>query len=143
MTRLLLITPDDVLAQAYRLRFQKAGYEIEREVNPNTGLLKARRWQPEIIVTDLLLPGISGLDVLKWLRDVPWLVKVPVVMLVERTVEPDMLAQCRRWGAAACLQKDQLSLHDVIARVREILPPAPVAEQPASAIASDHSNGRA
>jgi len=114
MSKLLLISHDDVLARAYTVRLKRAGFEVEHRTTGREGLAWARQWNPEVIVLELVLPGMHGLDVLKLLRDVPWLAKVPVVVLIEHTMRRDVLEECRMWGAASFLEKDVQSLDEII-----------------------------
>jgi len=125
MPKLLVITPDDVLAMAYRARLARVGFEVERRATGREGLFKARHWCPDVIVLDLTLPGMRGLDVLKSLRDVPWLVRVPAVLLVERAMERDLLEQCLLWGAHSVLHKDTCSVQEFVAHLQTVVPSSP------------------
>ena len=121
MAKLLLITHDDVLARAYRTHLARAGFEVEQVTTGHDGLLRARQWIPDLIVLDLLLPGMHGLDVLKWLRDVPWLVPVHVILLIERTIARDVLDECLLWGAGSYLYKDASTPQDLLEHLRHVL----------------------
>ena len=123
--KLLLITHDDLLAKAYGARLSTAGFEVERCRTGHEGLAKARRWTPDLILLDATLPGMHGLDVLKWLRDVPWLVTVRVVLLIERTLARAVLDECVLWGAGSYLSKDTCSLDELVAHLRGLPPPSP------------------
>lgn len=131
MPKLLLITHDAVLARAYTVRLAKLGFTIDHQRTGHEGLVRARQWPPELILLDLALPGLNGLDVVKSLRDVPWLVQVPVVLLIERTLEPSVLAECLLWGATSAFPKDTGSLQELVTHVNEILKTHP-APPPAS-----------
>ena len=135
--KLLLITHDPVLAKAYRAHLTRAGFDVEHCSIGHEGLAKARRWNPDLIILDLVLPGLHGLDVLKWLRDVPWLVKVPVILLIERTLERAVLDECVMWGAGSFLHKDVCTLQELVAHVHATLqpgapPPLPTSEPAAN-----------
>ena len=88
--------------------------------------MRARQWTPELVLLDLALPGMSGLEVVKSLRDVPWLVKVPVVLLIERTLDSVVLDECLLWGATSAFRKDTGSLPELVAHVNEILKTHPL-----------------
>ena len=124
MAKLLLITHDDLLADAYRACLSAAGFDTEHARTGHEGLAKARRGTPDLILLDLTLPGMHGLDVLKWLRDVPWLITVHVVLLIEHTLAREVLNECLLWGAGSYLHKDTCSLDDLIAHLQKIPPPA-------------------
>lgn len=119
--KLLLITADTALACALGARLSRTGYEIEHCTSGRAGLTRARQQAPELIVLDVMLPGMNGLTVLKWLRDVPWLHKVPVVLLIERTLERETLNECLFWGAAGYLEKDACPIQEMASGVETIL----------------------
>ena len=125
MAKLLLISHDEVLVKAYRARLRRVGYDIEHRATGHDGLVKARQWSPDLILLDLRLPGMHGLDVLKSIRDVPWLVKVHVVLLIERTLAREVLDECLLWGAGSYLQKDVCSLDELVTHLCAICIPAP------------------
>ncbi len=125
MAKLLIITHDELLAKAYVAHLsRREGFSVEHRPTAQSGLRHARVWKPELILLDLTLPGLHGLDVLKWLSDVPRLVKIPVVLLVERTMQPEVLAECRRWGIHSTLDKDTCSLERLVAHLHDVLEPA-------------------
>ncbi len=120
MTKLLMMIHDPVLARAYKARFAKAGFEMEHRATAHDGLARARQWTPDIILLDLTLPGIHGLDVLKMLRDVPWLIRVHVVLLIERTLAQNTLDECLLWGADSYLYKDATPVDDVVSHLQSV-----------------------
>lgn len=105
---------------AYRARLTRAGFDVERRATGHEGLFRARHWRPDLIVLDLVLPGMNGLDVLKSLRDVSWLVRVPVVLLVERATEHHLIEQCLLWGAHSVLYKETCSVQEFVAHLQAI-----------------------
>lgn len=119
--KILLIIHDEVLATAYRARLARAGFELEHARVAHEGLATARRWKPDLILVDLMLPGLHGLDVLKWLRDVPWLIKIPVVVLIERPLAPEIVDECQVWGADSFLHKDTCSLQELVDHLHAVL----------------------
>lgn len=124
MAKLLLITHDALLAKAYRARLGRAGFDIEHCHTGHEGLVKARQWTPDLIVLDLTLPGMHGLDVLKSLRDVPWLVQIHVVLLIEQALDRETLNECLLWGAGSYLEKDRCSLQEFVTHLQTVAPPA-------------------
>ena len=124
MATVLLITADPVLARAYRARLTTAGFESAVCTSGHEGLAKAHAWSPDVILLDLVMPGMHGLDVLKALRDVPWVIKSHVTMLVDHTLTPDTLDECLFWGAGSFLRKDTGSAGDLLDHLAKIVPRA-------------------
>jgi DNA-binding response OmpR family regulator len=132
--RVLIVTADPVLARAYRARLIRNGYETQVCTSGHDGLAQAHQASPEIIALDLVMPGMHGLDVLKALRDVPWVVTSHVVMLVDHTLTAETLEECLFWGAGSFLRKDSSSAEDLVAHLKKI--PARAKPSPAVAVTS-------
>lgn len=120
--RLLIVTHDAMLASAYQARFVKEKFDVDCRSTAHEGLARARQWTPQIILLDIALPGLHGLDVLKSMRDVPWLSKTHVVLLVEHTLQRSVIDDCLLWGASSVLSKDVCPIGEVVAHLRSILP---------------------
>ena len=114
MATILLVTHDDVLASAYKARLTREGFTVEWCRSGNDALTLGKQCHPDVLMLDLALAGMHGLDVLKWLTDVPALVKVPVLLLVEHTIAHETVEECLFWGARRTLQKDLASLSEVV-----------------------------
>lgn len=124
--RVLVITHDELLAIAYRARLMREQFAVECRATAREGLARARQWSPHVILLDVTLPGMNGLDVLKSLHDVPWLSQTHVVLLVERALSRSVLDECRLWGAGSFLAKDVCPIGEVVAHLRTILQSLPV-----------------
>ena len=124
MATTLLVTADPVLARAYRACLTRAGYSVQVSTSGHDGLARAHQWSPDVLALDLVMPGMHGLDVLKALRDVPWVVKSHVVMLVDHTLTPETLNECLFWGTGSFLRKDTASIDDVLRHLAKIRPAA-------------------
>lgn len=80
MERLLLVEDDKQLSGMYAQKFQKEGFDVTIAQTGSDGIQVARGNDFDIIVLDLMLPGISGVDVLEILRSDERTVKTPVVV---------------------------------------------------------------
>jgi DNA-binding response OmpR family regulator len=134
MPRVLIVTADPMLARAYRARLVREGYDAHVCATGHDGLAIAHQTSPEIIMLDLVMPGMHGLDVLKALRDVPWVVTSHVVMLVDHTLTAETLEECLFWGAGSFVRKDSSSAGDLVAHLKKI--PARPKATPAAAVPS-------
>lgn len=125
MRRILVVEDNAALAEGLRLNLAHDGYDVRLESSGEKGLGTARSWDPDLMVLDLMLPGIEGIDVLRTLRDEGR--DVPVLILSARGSEADRLRGFRH-GADDYVVKP-FSLPELLARVAAMLrrhgPPTP------------------
>lgn len=109
--------PDIVALVVYHLA--KEGYRVSSASNGSEALATARRERPSLIVLDLMLPGLSGFEVLEQLRDDEATAGIAVLMLTARKEEPDRIKGLSL-GADDYLTKP-FSPQELVLRVRAIL----------------------
>jgi DNA-binding response OmpR family regulator len=81
MPRILIIEDNQLLANTYRSAFSQAGFTVDVAGDGHAGIAAALAAPPEIILLDLMLPKLSGLEVLRRLRADARLALVPVLVL--------------------------------------------------------------
>lgn len=79
--RILLVDDDGLVLRIYRDGLMRLGFEVETADGGMAGLKAMRTVQPDLVVLDLMMPGLSGVDVLRLLRAQPDLACVPVVVM--------------------------------------------------------------
>lgn len=87
MTRVLVIEDSSDLAEGLRFNLELEGYSVKVAEDGNTGLAAAREWEPDLVILDLMLPGIDGYQVLRSLRADGR--QTPVLILSARGEESD------------------------------------------------------
>ena len=92
MARILVIEDDRVQRFAAVRALQAAGHDVVEAVDGNDGLAMARAAQPELVVCDVRMPGIDGIDLLRWIRGRAELAGIKVIMLTAVTSRDAMLA---------------------------------------------------
>ena len=112
----LVVDDEEAIAEAVRARLESEGYRVVVAADGAQALDAAEREQPDLVVLDLMLPGMDGLEVCKRLQRDRW---VPVLMLTARTEEADKVAGFAV-GADDYLTKP-FSLRELAVRVRAIL----------------------
>jgi two-component system response regulator MtrA len=115
--RLLLVEDNADLAEGLRYNLEREGYEVRVEGDGPTGLTAAQKWRPDLVLLDLMLPGMSGFDVLQALRAGGS--TVPVIIVSARGEEADKVRGFR-------LDADQyvtkpVGLLELLERVRALL----------------------
>lgn len=114
--RVLVVEDDVKTAEIVRMYLEKDGYSVTTAYDGKEGLNAARADQPDLIVLDLLLPGLSGLEVCRTLRSQS---AVPIIMLTALSTEPDKLNGLDL-GADDYVTKP-FSPRELTARVRAVL----------------------
>jgi DNA-binding response OmpR family regulator len=80
MKKILIIEDDQIVANVYRNKLAVEGYVAEVAPDGESGLKVMRTFKPELILIDLMLPGISGVDVIKEIRTEQEFSKVPIIV---------------------------------------------------------------
>lgn len=114
--RILVIEDEADLRRTLRLNLKDQGYKVTIAADGRDGLDKARAKAPDLIVLDLMLPGLDGLSLMRALRQES---DVPVLMLTARTAEIDKIIGLES-GADDYLTKP-FSLGELLARIRALL----------------------
>jgi len=89
MSRLLIVEDDSDIAALVAHYAGKAGHEIEHVTSGTEGLARVRSTRPDLVILDLMLPGLSGLLVCEAMRADPELAVIPIIMLTARADETD------------------------------------------------------
>lgn len=81
MPKIAIIEDDPAISQMYRIKFEAEGYSVETAENGVLGLKLAETMQPDIILLDLMMPEMSGHEMLIKLRSTAWGKPIKVVIL--------------------------------------------------------------
>lgn len=118
--RILLVEDDASLAAVYRARLELEGFDIKEVHNGEDALSAAVSYRPDLILLDVMMPKISGFDVLDILRNTPDTTNVRVIMLTALS-QPKDKERAEQLGADDYLVKSQVVIGDVVERVRHHL----------------------
>lgn len=125
MTKVLLVEDDLSLREVYTARLQAENFQISVASNGEEALATAVKEMPDLVILDVMMPRISGFDVLDILRSTPETAKVKVIMMTALSA-PEDKERGEKLGVDEYLVKSQVSLEDVVATIRKVLnlPPA-------------------
>jgi DNA-binding response OmpR family regulator len=129
MERILIVDDQEELLSGLAVNFRREGYEVLTATQGGAGLSLALKERPDLIILDVMLPGMSGLDVCRELRRTG--VETPIIMLTARSEEIDRVLGLEI-GADDYLTKP-FSLRELFARVRTRLRRRPAAAVPSPA----------
>src|SRR5436190_23412819 len=112
----LVVDDEEAIAEAVRARLASEGFRVVVATDGPQAIEKHRAERPDLVVLDLMLPGMDGLEVCQEIQRDDW---VPVLMLTARTEEADKVAGFAV-GADDYLTKP-FSMRELTARVRAII----------------------
>lgn len=118
--RILIIEDDFFIRDLYVRQFMKDGYEIDTAENGNDGIVKAEEQKPDAILLDIMLPKVSGLEVLKKLKSNPT-TKPSLVVLLTNLSEDDTIKQGFELGAEGYLIKSAYTPEQVVKEVAKLM----------------------
>ncbi len=119
MKTILVVDDEPGIVQIARDYLDRAGFRVVTAGDGPSALRQARAERPSLLVLDLMLPGLDGLDVTRALRQDPATRKLPIIMLTARVEEADRLVGLEL-GADDYITKP-FSPRELVARVRAVL----------------------
>ena len=138
MSKVMVVEDDASLREIYGIRITAEGYDVVSAGDGEEALAMAVREKPDLILSDVMMPKISGFDMLDILRTTPETANIKVIMMTALSAE-DQRQRGERLGADRYLVKSQVGIEDVINTIHEVLGDraAPVAPEPAAPVAAD------
>ena len=114
--RILVVEDETSIADAVAARLRSEGYDVKLAADGPSGVEAAARWEPDLVLLDLMLPGLDGLEVCRQIQKDR---HVPVLMVTARDDETDLVIGLAV-GADDYLTKP-FSMRELVARVQAIL----------------------
>lgn len=116
--KVLVVDDDASLVKMLNIRLWAEGYDTELAVNGTTAITLAREHQPDIILLDIAMPGVTGVDVIEKLESTDDGKEIPIIIM---TAYPHMVEMVKSHPAVKdCLIKP-FDLPKLVARIKEIL----------------------
>ena len=118
--KILLVEDDMALSAVYRSRLEIEGFDVREANNGEDALSATVEYRPDLILLDVMMPKISGFDVLDILRNTPETANVRIIMLTALS-QPKDKEHAESLGVDDYLVKSQVVIGDVVARVKHHL----------------------
>lgn len=119
MSRILLIDDDFNLLQMVKLMLERVGHQVEISKDGERGIALAAQNQPDVAIIDVMMPGLSGYDVIRKLRTDPQTARIPIIILTARS-QPMDKEMALEAGANAFLSKP-VTANELVDRVDAVL----------------------
>jgi DNA-binding response OmpR family regulator len=135
MAKVLLVEDDNNLREIYEARLQAEGYETATASDGEQALVVAKEAKPDLVISDVMMPKISGFEMLDILRNTDGLKDVKVIMLTALGQAEDK-TRADQLGADKYLVKSQVTLEDIVKTAHQLLDDPGAAATPAAAVAT-------
>lgn len=119
MPKILVIDDEKDIVELISYNLEKEGFSVLKAYDGETALQRVKAQKPDLIILDLMLPEISGLEVCKAVRNNPATANLPIIMLTAKAEEVDKIIGLEM-GADDYITKP-FSIKELIARVRAML----------------------
>jgi len=117
---LLIVDDDAFITAAYRSRFQAEGYLVEVAPNGGVALSLLKTIQPDVVLLDLQMPGVTGVEILKQIRAAPATRTTPVIVF-SNTYIASLVEDAWKAGASRVVSKTSCTANQLVETVRSTL----------------------
>lgn len=120
MPKIAIVEDDQAISQMYRFKFEADGFEVETAENGELGLELIEKMKPDIILLDLMMPQMTGDEMLAAMRKTAWGKNIKVVILTNKG-EQEIPATVKELGVSAVILKADMTPRQVEEVVQEQL----------------------
>ena len=119
--KILIVDDEQIFRDSLASKFVSTGFEALTAKNGEEGLEVALENHPDLILLDILMPKVNGLEMLVNLREDQWGAEVPVIMLTNKEADDEILSQITSQNPSFYLIKADCSLEEIFDKVDEVL----------------------
>lgn len=120
MPTIAIIEDDQAISQMYRIKFEAEGYKVETAENGKLGLALAESVKPDIILLDLMMPEMTGDEMLALMRKTEWGKNIKVIILTN-VGEQELPEKVKELGVRAVILKADMTPRQVAELVKQQL----------------------
>jgi len=120
MPKIAIIEDDQAISQMYRFKFEAEGFTVETADNGKRGLELAENMKPDIILLDLMMPEMTGDEMLDRLRKTDWGKDIKVIILTN-VGEQELPARVKELGVSGIILKADMTPRQVAEMVKKQL----------------------
>lgn len=118
--KILLVEDDDSLSTMYLTRLEGEGFDVRRVANGEDALASAMDYRPDLVLLDIMMPKVSGFDVLDILRNTPETANLRIIVLTALSQDSDR-KKAEDLGVDDYLVKSQVTIADVVDKIKQQL----------------------
>lgn len=118
--KILIVEDDMYINKMYQLKLNLEGYQVEIAENGRIGVEKAKRFKPNIMLLDILMPEMDGFEVLKAVKEDKSTKDIPV-LIMSNLGQEDHIQKGKELGAIGYIVKTQYTPAKVVETIKEVL----------------------
>lgn len=118
MDKILIIEDDEIVSAIYKDKLQAEGYDVEVAHDGESGYLNVTIFEPDLLLLDMMIPKLSGVEILKLLRENDAFKNLPIIAF---SGSDELLDVAKRLGVTRTLSKGELLPNQIVARITEVL----------------------
>lgn len=119
MKKILYIEDDKTIADIFHKRFTEEGYKVSIYDNGEDGLRAILDFKPDMVITGILMPKVSGFDVIYILKNTPETKHIPIVVLSALSRQED-IDKAKELGAIDYMVMSEVLVKDVLRRINKL-----------------------
>jgi DNA-binding response OmpR family regulator len=118
--KILIVEDDRYISKMYQLKLSLDGFDVQVADNGRIGIEKAKEMQPDIILTDILMPEVDGFEVIRTLKEDSVLKNIPI-LIMSNLGQEDHIQKGLQLEAMGYIVKSQYTPSKVVDKIKEIL----------------------
>lgn len=118
MNKIFIIEDDEVVAEVYKNKLQAEGYDVEVAHDGESGYFRVRTSRPDLLLLDMMVPELPGLDIIRMLRGKAEFQTLPIIAF---SGSDDVLHDAKRFGATQVLSKGSYLPNQIVAIITQAL----------------------
>jgi CheY-like chemotaxis protein len=116
MYKIFIIEDDEIVAEIYKDKLQAEGYDVEVAHDGESGYLRLKAFEPDLLLLDMMVPRLAGVDILRMLRGSEAYKRLPIIAF---SGSDELLDSARFLGATRVLSKAEFVPNQIVARITE------------------------
>lgn len=121
MSKILLVEDDETLSKMYQTKLELEGFEVATAFSGDEGIKKAATAHPDLILLDIMLPGMDGFGVIKQLQKVDKTKDIPIIIMTNLGTSDVFIDEAKILGVKRYLVKYKTSVDELAKAVKEEL----------------------
>ena len=116
--KILIVEDDEILIGLLQKKLTSLGYEIYLAKDGEVGLVLMREKKPDLVLLDIVMPKMNGLEVLSKVKEDPNFKKIPIIV-ISNSGQPVELDKIKKLGARDWLIKTDFDLQELVGKVKK------------------------